>query len=412
MARRIVMLALLVAFCTGGAFAQITLDSRHADFNPALMAISPRRWVEIGLGAGTGAYNAVFAPREILTETWVIDLDHLADSAGTTGLPFGTTARAGTHAALRVAGLGLGLYARTTALANLVVPAELTQLLAEGNVKDQTGTGNATLRAVAEYGASVTAGLKGWTIGVNVGQYVPIFWSGDAGVTFEVITTDAGISAAAALDAVLYSAVDLAALEQGAGPEAVDLARAGLKVDVGIIRKGADGRPVWGVAINDITIVPARSHGEYRLTGSYSASVEHALDAAIEGNDPLVLEGDDLELTHTDVSDRRIGLPPAASGFYRFSVAFLDIIPHARIVFDRELGMLNPGLTVAGNRFPASLLFFGIGRDQPTWHAVAGLRVPLRVIELTVRLDGTSSRLLGAFRPEGLSAAVDLRIGL
>ena len=415
-ATRARLLIALCLLCSGFAAlgGQVVPDSRGALTNPALLGVSRRSFFEIGLQTDLAAYNNAFPLGHIFQQTWTIDLDDVAARLRGRDLRAGAAASARGHVVVHLRGVCAGVYLAAISANEMVVPYGFVELLAEGNVADRSGRGDAVLRSGYEYGASVSADYRRWTFGVNLAQHVPVMHSGEGGFSFEVITTDSGLSADAVLDVAVFSAIDLGAGDNGGGLDfEAGLSNAALKADLGVVRRDHADRPIWGASLTNLTIVRARTPYEYRLTGTYSASVEEAIQTLIDDPDadPLTLAGDEPRLTFIGASDERMALAPGISGFYRFELPWVDIIPHGELVFDRKLGAVNPGVTIAGNRFPLNLIYLSFARRRPVWRASLGLSVPLRVAELSVRLEGASPRMIGAFAPDGLSAAMQMRFG-
>ena len=405
----ILVLSLVVAASISG---QMYFDSRSAHRNPALSAFTPRGIFEMGVQTDVAGYNSAFALGDILQETWVIDLSAATERAGDRGFRVGATANLGTHGILRLGGVGFGGYTGLRSIAELQVPEEFLQLLSEGNIEDRSGEGNAIIEAHLEAGARTAFNWREWTFGLNAAPFIPLAFSGEGGFVFDLTTTDEGFSASAGIDTRVYSSVDLVALQDGGSLDIGEaFGNSGFKVDLGVIRRDGNNRPHWGVGLTDITIIPATATNEFRITGSYSASTENAIQAFLDDEDPLELEADEVDVEFVGEASQRIFLAPGVSGFYRFGLPFVDIIPHAHVVFSQTLGAINPGVTIAGNRFPANILYFGIGRERPVWRATAGLRIPLYVAEINVQVESTSPRIPGVFGPDGLAAAVDVRLG-
>jgi hypothetical protein len=393
--------------------AQVYFDSRQIDINPGLLMISQRSILEIGAQADAAVYNSAFTIGEILQPTWTIDLNEVYEESGPSGLQVGTTANASALTSLRLFGFGLGVYARANARALLTLPQDLLQFVAEGNVEDYSGTGGVLIRATAEVGATLAIDVRGWTFGLGMGCSVPVAYSGDGGLNFNLETNESGFDASADLDLELYSALDLAAIQAGAMPDITSaIGRGAYKIDLGVVRWDEEVAR-WGVSLNDITIVRGRAPYAVRLTGSYSASMENVLQGLIEDPNasPVEFASEDIELTTIEGADRRITLAPGISGFYRLSLPYIDITPHAELVVGRGVTAFSPGITVSGNRFPTNLFYVGLGHSRPLWRAVAGLRLPLYVLELNAQVESNATRLFGLFSLEGLTAAVDLRIG-
>ncbi len=415
MGRRVAWIALLVCSFVPELFGQVIPDSRGAQANPALLAFSRRSVVEIALHTDTLAYTNAFPLGQIFQPTWTIDLHDVTGRLRRSDLRVGAAASAGSRLAVHFRGASAGFYASARSTNELAIPFALVELLARGNVEDRAGSGEAVIRSGFEYGASVAGDYRDWTFGMNLAQYIPVMHSGDGGFSFEMITTDAGFSADALLDVSILSAIDLSLHDDGTGLDlGPGFSNAALKADLGVVRRDSLDRPIWGASLTNLTVVQARTPYEYRFTGAFGASVEDALQALADDpdTDPLTLTGDEPALTFVGESEARVALTPGVAGFYRLSVPYVDIIPHAEVVFDSKLGAFNPGLTVVGNRFPANLFYLSYARRRPVWRATAGLRLPLRPVEVSLELAGASPRMLGPFAPDGLSAALDVRIGL
>lgn len=412
MKRRIALILIVLLGASFSLSAQLYLDSRSAHRNPALSAFTPRGIFEMGVQTDVAGYNSAFALGDILQETWVIDLSQATDRSGSSGLRVGATANLGTHGVLRIAGVGFGGYTGLRSIAELRVPQEFLQLLSEGNLEDRSGTGDAIVEAHLEAGARATYDWRGWTFGLNAAPFIPVAYSGRGGFEFELETTESGFNAHAGVDTRVYSSVDLVAIQDGTIPDVAEaFGNGGVKVDLGLIRRDAADRPHWGVGLTDVTVVPATATSEFRVSGSYAASTEDAIQAFLDEEDPLELTTEEIAVEFLKEADERIFLAPGISGFYRFGLPFVDIIPHAHVVFSQTLCAVNPGVTIAGNRFPTNLLYFGIGRERPVWRAAAGLRIPLYVMEINLQVESTSPRILGVFGPDGLAASLDLRLG-
>ena len=420
--RLIPALILVVILAAPAAVSgQVLLSSQNHDFNPALFAFSPRGNFEIGLNTRTTAYNTAFPIGHVFSETFVIDADDVIDEVGGSGLRFGGDLAAGSHITGHAFGYGLGVYGRTETIGEITFPTELFELIAQGNVDDdgepvtRSGSGGFILHSFAETGAYFSGEYRDYTIGVKAARFVPIAYSNDAEFKFEVETKDDGFRGNAGIDAPLFSAFDLEALDDddqdfdaGSG-----FANGGFKVDLGVIRRDEDGRPWWGASINDLTIVRASGLSEFRVTGEADFASEDPFDAFFDDDrDPFDSDSEDFDVELLGDSDERVGMPLSVSGFYRFDFPWVDVTPHAEAVFHSEVGGFNPGVTVSGNRFPSNLFYVGAERSRLAWRAGAGLRVPLYIAELGLHVQSASRTFGGLFgRSRGISADLNLRFG-
>ncbi|MFP4644595.1 MAG: hypothetical protein ACLFM0_09595 [Spirochaetales bacterium] len=411
----LILVCLLIA--PAALSAQTLLSSQNHNYNPALFAFSPRSRFEIGLDTQVTGYNTALALPDVFSETLVIDSEQVIDTIDSTGLRLGSDVEAGGHITAHAFGFGLGAYGRSETIGEFTIPTEFFELIAEGNLEDRSGSGGAALQSFAEAGAYVSGRYRDYTIGVKAARFIPVAYSKDAEFNFEFNTTDSGFNGEAGVDMPLFSAVDLEALVDDDGGEESDAepgsASGGLKVDLGVIRRDADDRPWWGASINDLSIVPASGLSEFRATGGAKFDSEDALQSLIDGEDGDLVDAEieDLTVELVGDSDEQVGMPLSVSGFYRFDFPWVDVTPHAEAVFHSEVGGLNPGVTVSGNRFPTNLFYAGAERSRLAWRAGAGVRVPLYVAELGLHLQSASRTIGGLFGPQGLSADLNLRIG-
>lgn len=411
-----VVLLGIVFLAGGGALgAQMLPDSRNHRLNPAFLSIGSRGMFELGLDTQVTGYNDAFALGDVFTETLVIDFDALSDSVGESGLRLGSSASAGAHVVGHLFGFGLGGYARSESLGEVTIPDSFFELLAEGNELDKpySGSGGVFLRSFVETGAYASGEFSDYTVGLKLARFMPLaYGEADDGFEYELETTENGITATAGIDVPVFSAFDLEAIEGGDSVDMSDaMNNAGLKMDLGVVRRDAQDRAKWGAAFTDVSIVPATATGEFRVTGSAGFEMDGAAQKQIDDEDPFDLSQADPSAEFSGDADEQIRMPMGVSGFYRFEFPWVDLIPHGQVIFDERSGILNPGVTVAGNRFPANLLYLGVERNRLAWRAGAGLRIPLYVFEMDLRVQSTSRRIGGIFGPEGLSGGLNVRLG-
>ncbi|TVR06805.1 MAG: hypothetical protein EA403_00445, partial [Spirochaetaceae bacterium] len=188
----------------------------------------------------------------------------------------------------------------------------------------------------------------------------------------------------------------------------------GFNISLGVVKPDSSGRPLYGGAINNIPLVAARPGYAFEIEQfRFEFETDDLLDRFEEGLDPFdtdTSEGD-ADVRTLDPSDRpRVHMPVSVSGFYRFAVPVVDVIPSAELVFDDPF-RLNAAVAVEGNFFPVNMLSVGFGHRNWLWYGSAGLRIPLRVFELAMQVQSVGTEPKGVFNTHGLGATVSLALG-
>jgi hypothetical protein len=392
---------------TANLEAENALSPWNHSTNPAFFSFGAREYFELGLSFDTTVSNSALGLSDVFERVVVIDLDEVYANTPDDGVRIGANAAAEVHLALHFGNVGLGIYTDTYNLSRIVIPKSFIGLLTQGNQPDMAYEGSSEIlqRSFALAGAFASYQIGGFVFAGKFGVFSPVLYSDEnarAGYTLET-ATDGTIRGEVSASGDIYTAMG----EEG-------FQGLGFNVSLGMVRPDGEGKPLYGAALNNIPILAAQP--------GYIIEVEQ-LRYEFEATDLLDrLEGDldlfsstseigDIETRPLDPSDRpKIHMPFSASGFFRFAIPVIDIIPEAEVVFDKPVRW-NAGISVEGNVFPANIFSVGFGRRDYLWYACGGLRVPLRAFELAVQVASVGTTPLGIFDVTGLGATVSMAVG-
>ena len=182
---------------------------------------------------------------------------------------------------------------------------------------------------------------------------------------------------------------------------------AGYNLDLGFTWL-KDDKPLWGVGLTGITVVPATLNYSTSITVDASAAV-NAL-ASYGDDDMFSSDFTEPEFSSSDSEAYAVYLPLRLGGFYRFDVfGIADIVTSAGLSYDN--GDLLPDFNV-GTIFPAFPLIYGnIGYKNALWQGDFGLRLNLRVIEFGFDLGTVSPKFSTFFNAPGLYMSLYSSIG-
>jgi hypothetical protein len=403
----ITICVLLFVAGTAGLWADGGLGPWNHSTNPAFFAFGNREFFELGTSANAAIGNSALGLSEVFSRVLVIDLDEVYSNTPDDGLRIGATAAAETHLAVRFGKLGLGFYADTYDLSRTVVPRTFIGLITQGNEPDQTYNGSTEIlqRAFAQAGTFASYQIGGFVVAGKFGAFSPMLYSDEnarAGFALET-ASDGTIRGEVFASGDIYTAFG----EDG-------FQGIGFNVSLGLVRPDEEGKPRYGAALNNIPIVAARPGYIIEVEQlRYDFEATDLLDRLEAGEDPFSVESQvgDFETRPLDPSDQpKIHMPFSVSGFYRFAIPVVDLVPDAEVVFDDPV-RLNAGIAVEGNIFPANLFSIGFGRRDYLWYANAGVRVPLRVFELAIQVASVGTVPAGVFNVSGLGATISLAVG-
>jgi len=392
---------------TASLRADTALGPWNHSTNPAFFAFGKREYVELGLSANTAVGNSALGLSDMFSRVLVIDLDEVYADTPDDGLRIGASAAAEIHLALRFGRLGLGIYTDTYDLSRTVIPRTFIGLITQGNEPDTAYNGSTEIlqRSFAQAGTFASYQIGGFVIAGKFSAFSPVLYSGDnaqAGFTLET-ASDGTIRGEVFASGDIYTALGENGLEG-----------LGFNVSLGLVRPDEEGNPQYGAGLNNIPIVAARPGYIIEVEQlRYEFEATNLLDRLERGEDPFTSESQigDVETRPLDPSDQpKIHMPFSVSGFYRFAIPVVDLIPVAEMVFDDPM-RLNAGIAVEGNVFPANLFSVGFGRRDYLWYANAGLHVPLRVFELAIQVASVGTVPAGIFNVSGLGATISLALG-
>jgi hypothetical protein len=375
--------------------------------NPVFFDFGAREYAELGLSVDVSAANSIMSLSDILSEELVIDLDEIYESTPDRGMRLGSSIGAEQHLSVKLGRIGFGLFGDTSSFSRLTIPKEFIGLITQGNELDGSYADSTELvqRSFTQAGAYATYETRGFVFGGKLSTFAPLIYT-DAGskATFKLATeADGTVEGEVSASGDAYTSL-------GEG----GLVGTGFNLSLGVVRPDEDGKPLYGGAINSIPLVAARPGYAFNLEETaFTFTTDSLLEAINSGEDPFTTadtEGS-AETGLLDEGDRpKIHMPISISGFYRFAVPVVDVVPSAEVVFG-DHARLNAEVNVEGNFFPVNMLSVGFGHQNSLWHAGAGLRVPLRVIELGLQVRSVGTEIAGVFDGRGIGATLALALG-
>ncbi|UCF99926.1 MAG: hypothetical protein JSV89_10415 [Spirochaetaceae bacterium] len=375
--------------------------------NPAFFAFGNREIFELGVSTSMGIGNSALGLSDVFSRVVVIDLDEVYADTPNDGLRVGASAEAELHLALQFGKLGFGLYTDAYDLSRTVIPRTFIGLLTQGNEPNQSYSSSAEIlqRAFAQAGMFASYQIGGFVFAGKIGAFSPMLYSdenAEAGFMLET-ASDGTFRGEVFASGDIYTAIG----EDG-------LQGLGFNVSLGLVRPDEEGNPRYGAGLNNIPLVAAKPGYVIEVEQlRYEFEATDLLDRLERGEEPFTTASQigDVQTRPLDPSDQpKIHMPFSVSGFYRFAVPVVDIVPDAEVVFDNPV-RLNAGLVVEGNIFPANLFSVGFGRRDYLWYATAGFRIPLRVFELALQVASVGTVPRGIFDASGLGATLSLALG-
>jgi len=403
----VVVSAVLSVAAGAGLWGESGLRPWNHAANPAFFVFGDRTVVELGTSSEVAFGNSAVGLSDIFSRVLVVDLDEVYANTPDDGLRFGVGAAAEAHLALQFGKLGLGFYADSLDLSRTVIPRTFIGLLAQGTELDQTYSGSAQIleRAFAQAGAFAAYEVGGFVFAAKFSAFAPLLYSGSNAKASFVLETaaDGVIQGELSGSGDVYSSFG----EEG-------FAGYGFNASFGVVRTDGKGKPRYGGALNNIPIVAARPGFLIEIEQfRYEFEATDLLDRLNQGNDifSTATQGGGVDTRTLAAPDRpKVHMPFSVSGFYRFAIPVVDIIPSAEVLLQAPV-RLNAGVTVEGNVFPAKLFSLALGWSDYLWQASLGLRVPLRVFELSVQIASVGTEFVGVFDGRGLGASVALALG-
>jgi len=419
--KTVVILILIVVLISGviGTVAASPLQTWNHELNPALLSAGNRPYFELGVSASPGFQNSYFTTHKLSTPTLVIDFNDIYDTIGEGGYKIGANVGAEAHNTVHVLGIGAGVYSNTNTIFKASIPQGLFQILSEGIEKDKTysDSGEAMLRSFAEYGGYVGYRRSDYTFGMKVGKYVPIAYTSDGEGVYTYSSDSSGnITATAQMNAKLYSALDLEhtdELTEQAIMDAVFGPNGGVKVDFGVLYNPKKrNKPIWGASISNIPLAAAKPQYAWDFSATAEASVNNALETSVSEETSEFFDVTDPVTDFTAInSTDKVFLPFKIGGFYRYDgLPIIDIVGHSEMLFANPFYM-NGGVTVEGAWFPLSWISMGLAYQDLAWRSNLGLRVNLRLLEISSQVSLSSPELKRMFSSNGVSFKLMFALG-
>ncbi|MFP4114589.1 MAG: hypothetical protein ACLFUA_09465 [Spirochaetales bacterium] len=393
--------------------------------NPALLGMSSRGFVELGVSPEAGAGNNYFSIGDIFTPTIMIDLRAIQEDLGKSDFRLASTVSGDAHLVARILGVSLGFYTNLDGALSAGAPSSLFEILGSGNPSGEEINASSPIAGRVFAEAGVNAGVPigdNWYVGGSLGVFAPVFFT-DRGssVDFSFATYEPGdekpdgtisegeVSATASMDLRAYSAFNFEQPNVSSPGEMLALLN-GVKVDLGVVRI-ENSKALYGANLSGIPIVAATADNAVTLSASATVTQENLLgNFDQEDADYLTQEVMDVTPTYETCVGQSIFMPFQLGGFYRFGLPVVDIIGHGQLHFMDPFQM-TAGAIVEGNFFPLNMLSLGVEWDRVAWRTTLGLRADLRALELGVDVGMTAPNPLHLFSAQGLWAKAYVAMG-
>lgn len=409
MNHRIVIVIMCGLLLWGGVSVSANNGLRPWDHptNPAFFAFGQREYAELGFSTDASFGNSVMSLSDVFSETLVIDLDEIYENTPDRGMRLAAALDTEAHLSVKLPRIGFGFFNENTSLTRVTIPRDFIGLITQGNELDGDYSGSTELvqRSFTRAGTYATYDALGFVFAGKLGAFAPAIYN-DTNTTadFELATSSDGtVEGEVSASGDIYTSF---------GDDGLD--GVGFNIGLGVVRPDQDGKPLYGGALNSIPLVAARPGYIFELEEyRYTFTGGDLLDSIQNDKDPFDtdnIEGD-ANTRALDPDDRpRVHMPLSLSGFYRFAVPLVDVIPSAEIVFG-DYPRLNAEVNVEGNFFPLNMLSVSVGHHDFFWHAGGGLRIPLRPFELGLQVRSAAPEIAGVFQGRGLGGSFSLAIG-
>jgi hypothetical protein len=381
--------------------------------NPAYFGFGPREYAEFGFSSEFAFGNTAFGLSDIFSETIVIDLDEIYEKTPDRGLRIGSTLGGENHLGVKLpaTGLGFGVFTDTSSLTMVTVPREFIRLLTQGNEIDQSYSASTEFvqRSFLETGGYATYEYLGFLFAAKLSSFTPLAYTDtNTEATFKLSTSTGSTTEPSVVQGEVAAGGDIYTSVGDEGTRGF-----GFNVSLGAIKPDEDGKPLYGGAINSIPVVAARPAYAFDIEQFRYTFEGQDLLGSFDGGDifdTTESEGDTETVTLDDGDRPRIHMPISLSGFYRFAVPVVDIIPSAEVVFG-DYPRLNGHLRVEGNVLPANIFSVGLGYQDFLWQGYLGLRAPFRAVETEFQIQAVGTEIAGIFDGRGLGFSLSMAFG-
>jgi len=414
MKNKISLLALVILIFSTTVGYTDPLSSMDHDFNPALMNVRNRRFLEVGTKANFGFGNNYFGLGDLLIDELQIDLNDMSSQLGDTGLVFASGLQSGGHAVVSLPfKLSLGYFSELDMISSFNTPGALFEVLGEGisatdSIKD---TSNIYSRVFYEAGLFAGYRMDDIQIGVKMASFTPlVYTTGKIDYTYTSDQSTGDINANLNMSIPVYSALNFDTMgdDQAQVTEALfGNPNAGFKIDIGAV-KVRNKKPMYGVSLTGLALSPAVAQYKNEIIGGPTISATN-LAETIENDDPFNSSGD-VDIISTSGS-YEIRTPLSLGGFYRLGLPLVDLIGETELTFDDPF-LFKMAVDAEGNIWPLSWFNAGLGWNKVNWEAYLGTRINLRLLEIGAEFGMASPGLQTLFSSSGMTLGIFVAMGL
>ncbi len=414
---------LIILICPAAPAFSYPFSTYDHSENPVFLSVDygrmAREYFESGSSNSLTAGSSYFNLPGMLLSGSLLDLDQMSVDLEGDPLKVFMLGSAEFHSTISIRNISLGGYFNLDAAVSPELPYGIVDVFANGidfesdetELVSYTGEASVYGRVFAKSGIYLGYKAEKWIAGVKTGPYIPVLYTDPDSSYMYSLSADAE----AALEAVLngsfsaYSPCDYNNLPDFTGDTVISLFRdvAGYNLDLGFTWL-KDDKPLWGVGLTGITLIPATLNYSTSITVDASAAV-NAL-ASLNGSEMFSSDFSDPEFTSSDSAAYTVYLPLRLGGFYRFDVfGVADIITSAGLSYDNE--ELLPDFNI-GAIFPAFPLIYGnIGYQDALWRGDFGLKLDLRMIEFGFDMGTVSPKFSTFFNAPGFYMSLYSSIG-
>lgn len=380
------------------------LRSFDSSLNPLLLeSIGKRNYFEIELSPDIMIYQNAYKVADLLpllTATkFTINFDDIYASLGADDLFFITKDNVEGHLVANLFDLGVGVVLNGDLKSDLTVPNELIDLIANGNEIDTPDEGTMVFNLDSSFkaGAYASYNFDGMSVGLVYNLFLPIVYTEESNIGYEFSTDTVEGTTTAELDmnVDLYSPFNSDELDSITFNTITDkfLTDAGHSIDAGVTF-GEIKNPVVGIAVKNITVIPAKV--------SYKISYQETI--SIFGEDsssstPMKVESVDETYTY----------PMSVTGFFRIPVVLLDVIPYGEFYVDTQ--EIDWGVQAKTSLFNFIPLTAGIENYHDYWSTFLGFGIDSRIIESRTELSLTAKDFEKIFDLNGFTFKSSFAIG-
>jgi hypothetical protein len=380
------------------------LRSFDSSLNPLLLeSIGKRNYFEIELSPDIMVYQNAYKVADllpILTATkFTVDFDEVYTSLDGTNLSFITKDNVEGHLVVNIFDLGVGVVLNGDLKSDLTVPNDLIDRIANGNEIDTTNEGTMLLNLDTSFkaGAYASYNFDGMSVGLVYNLFLPIVYTEESDIGYELSTdTEEGtITAQLNMNVDLYSPFDSDELDSITFNTITDkfLTDAGHSIDAGVTF-GEIKNPVVGIAVKNITVIPAKV--------SYKISYQETI--SLFGEDSSSSSPIEVESVNETYA-----YPMSVTGFFRIPVVLLDVIPYGEFYVDTQ--EIDWGVQAKTSLFNFIPLTVGIENYHDYWSTFLGFGIDSRIIESRTELSLTAKDLEKIFDLNGFTFKSSFAIG-